>query len=111
MERDSLAYKTRRKMQVMASKVMPDSVMSKFYFKVVLGKKLNLKNPQTFNEKLQWLKLNYLPKNPLVIQCADKFRVRDFIKSQGFENKLVPLLGDWSDARNIDWNVLPQKFV
>ena len=65
MERDSLAYKIRRKMQVMASKVMPDSVMSKFYFKVVLGKKLNLKNPQTFNEKLQWLKLNYLPKNLL----------------------------------------------
>lgn len=111
MERDSLAYKIRRKMQVLASMVMPDSVMSKFYFKVVLGKKLNLKNPQTFNEKLQWLKLNYLPNNPLVIQCADKFRVRDFIKSQGFENKLVPLLGDWSDARKIDWNGLPQKFV
>lgn len=111
MERDSLAYKTRRKMQVLASKIMPDSVMSKFYFKVVLGKKLNLENPQTFNEKLQWLKLNYLPNNPLVIQCADKFRVRDFIKSQGFENKLVPLLGDWSDARKIDWPKLPQKFV
>ena len=111
MERDSLAYKTRRKIQVLASKVMPDSVMSKFYFKVVLGKKLNLENPQTFNEKLQWLKLNYLPNNPLVIQCADKFKVRNFIKSQGFENKLVPLLGDWSNARKIDWNKLPKKFV
>ncbi|SHJ34393.1 ATP-grasp fold amidoligase family protein [Fibrobacter sp. UWP2] len=111
MERDSLAYKIRRKMQVMASKVMPDSVMSKFYFKVVLGKKLNLKNPQTFNEKLQWLKLNYLPKNTLVVQCADKYRVREFIKQKGFEDKLVPLLGDWDDARKIDWSKLPKKFV
>ncbi len=111
MERDSLAYKIRRKMQVMASKVMPDSVMSKFYFKVVLGKKLNLKNPQTFNEKLQWLKLNYLPKNLLAIQCADKYRVREFIKQKGFEDKLVPLLGDWDDARKIDWSKLPKKFV
>ena len=111
MERDSLAYKIRRKIQVLASKVMPDSLMSKFYFKVVLGKKMNLENPQTFNEKLQWLKLNYFPNNPLVIQCADKYRVRDYIKKKGFEDKLVPLIGDWDDARKIDWSKLPQKFV
>ena len=74
MERDSLAYKTRRKMQVLASKIMPDSVMSKFYFKVVLGKKLNLENPQTFNEKLQWLKIN--DHNPLYTQYADKYAVK-----------------------------------
>lgn len=111
MERDSLAYKIRRKIQVLASKIMPDTVMSKFYFKVVLGKKLNLDNPQTFNEKLQWLKLNYFPKKPLVVQCADKYSVREFIKFQGFEKNLVPLLGDWDDARKIDWTKLPQKFV
>jgi hypothetical protein len=111
MERDSLAYKIRRKIQVLASKIMPDAVMSKFYFKIVLGKKMNLDNPQTFNEKLQWLKLNYLPKNPLVVQCADKFKVREYIKQKGFEEKLVPLLGDWDSAGKIDWSKLPKKFV
>ena len=111
MERDTKLYKIRRQIQVLASKIMPDAIMSKFYFKVVLGKKLNIKNPQTFNEKLQWLKLNYLPKNSLVVQCSDKFKVREYIKQKGFEEKLVPLLGDWDDARKIDWSKLPQKFV
>ena len=111
MERDSNLYKIRRHIQVLASKIMPDALMSKFYFKVVLGKKLNIKNPQTFNEKLQWLKLNYLPKNPLVVQCADKFKVREYIKQKGFEEKLVPLLGDWDSAGKIDWSKLPKKFV
>jgi len=111
MERDSLAYKIRRKIQVAASKVIPDSVLSKFYFKVVLGKKLNLKNPQTFNEKLQWLKLNYLPKNPVVVQCADKYRVREYVSQKGFGDKLVPLVGDWDNAKKIEWEKLPQKFV
>ncbi len=72
---------------------------------------MNLDNPQTFNEKLQWLKLNYLPKNPLVVQCADKFKVREYIKQKGFEEKLVPLLGDWDSAGKIDWSKLPKKFV
>lgn len=111
MERDSLLYKLRRKGQVLASKVFSDEFMSKLYFRIVLKKSMNLRNPQTFNEKLQWLKLNYLTKNPLVIQCADKYRVRDYIKQKGLENTLVPLLGDWDDARKINWDKLPQKFV
>lgn len=111
MERDSLLYKLRRKGQVLASKVFSDEFMSKLYFRIVLKKSMNLRNPQTFNEKLQWLKLNYLTKNPLVIQCADKYRVRDYIKQKGLEKTLVPMLGDWDDARKIDWNKLPQKFV
>lgn len=111
MERSSLAYKIRRKIQVAASWIVPDTVLSKFYFKVVLGKKLNLKNPQTFNEKLQWLKLNYLPKNTLVVQCADKYRVREYVSQKGFGDKLVPLVGEWDNAKKIEWERLPQKFV
>lgn len=62
MERDSFLYKSRRKGQVLAHKLLPDAFMSKLYFKIVLKKELNLDNPQTFNEKIQWCKLNYLPK-------------------------------------------------
>lgn len=75
MERDSLLYKARRKCQVLAHKVVSNETMSKLYFKIVLHKKLNLKNPQTFNEKIQWLKLYYYPKNLLVVNGSDKYAV------------------------------------
>ena len=111
MERDSVIYKTRRKIQVLAHKIFSDETMSKFYYRVVLKKNLNLKNPQTFNEKLQWLKLNYYSNNPLVVKCSDKFAVRDFIKEKGYEDLLVPLIGNWEKPEEIDWTKLPQKFV
>ena len=111
MERDSLLYKVRRKAQVLAHKIVSNETLSKFYFKVVLHKDLNLKNPQTFNEKIQWMKLYYYPKNPLVVQAADKFAVRDYIKAKGYGDKLVPLAGVWDRAEDIDWDKLPDKFV
>lgn len=111
MERTSIVYKSRRKMQVMAHKIFPDEFMSKLYYRIVLKKKLNLNNPKTFNEKLQWCKLYYYPQNPLVVQCADKYAVREYITKEGYGDKLVPLLGSWDNARDIDWKQLPDKFV
>ncbi len=111
MERDSIAYKTRRKMQVIAHKLLPDTLMSKVYFKLVLGKKLDIKNPKTFNEKLQWLKLYYYPENKTVVQCSDKYAVRKYIEEKGYGDTLVPLLGTWEKAEDITWDNLPEKFV
>ena len=111
MERDSFIYKTRRKIQVVAHKLFSNEFMSKLYFKIVLKEKLDLKNPRTFNEKLQWLKLYYYPQNDLAVKCADKYRVREYIKDKGYENTLVPLLGAWDNVEDIDWDSLPNKFV
>jgi len=111
MERDSLLYIVRRKGQVLAHKFIPDEIMSKFYYKIVLKKSLNLTNPQTFNEKLQWLKLNYFPKQPLVVKCADKYAVREYITEQGYKDLLVSLLDVWKNADEIKWEELPNKFV
>lgn len=111
MERDSFLYKARRKMQVIGHKLLPDSTMSKLYFKIVLGKKLNLDNPQTFNEKIQWCKLNYYPKSKRVVVCADKYAVRKYIKKKGYENTLTPLIGSWNNANEIEWDKLPDQFV
>lgn len=111
MERDSFLYKARRKCQVIAHKIVSDEAMSKLYFKIVLHKKLNLDNPQTFNEKIQWMKLYYYPKNPLVVNGSDKYAVRDYIEKKGYGNKLVPLLGVWDKAEDIDWEKLPDRFV
>ncbi len=111
MERDSVAYKVRRKLQIVAHKILSDEFLSKIYFKIVLKKELDLKNPKTFNEKLQWLKLYYFPKNPKVIQCSDKYAVREYIISKGYSSTLVPLLGVWDNVKDINWKQLPKSFV
>lgn len=111
MERTSFIYKIRRKTQVLAHKIFPDEAMSKLYYKVVLKKKLDLENPQTFNEKLQWLKLYYFPRNSLAVQCADKYAVRKHIEQKGYGDRLVPLLGSWKSAEEIEWDALPNRFV
>ena len=111
MERDSFLYKARRKMQVIAHKFFSDETMTKFYYRIVLHKKLNLKNPKSFNEKLQWMKLYYCPNNPLVVNGADKYAVRDYITQKGYGDRLVPLLGVWDNANDIKWDILPDKFV
>lgn len=111
MERNSFFYKVRRTAQVIAHKFISNETMSKFYFKIVLKKSLNLDNPQTFNDKMQWLKLYYYPNNETVVKCADKYAVREYIKDKGYGSLLVPLVGHWKHAKNIDWNKLPDKFV
>ena len=113
MDRNSIFYKIRRKGQVLAHKVVPDEKMCEFYSRILLKKKVDLKNPKTFNEKIQWLKLHYYPGNQLVVQCADKYRVREYVKDKGLENILVPLLGDWNTANELlgGWEKLPKKFV
>ena len=57
---------------------------SKIMYRAVMHKKLNLKKPTTFNEKLCWLKLRYFPNDELVIKCADKYAVRNYISQKGY---------------------------
>lgn len=73
------------------------------------GKTLNLENPKTFNEKIQWLKL--YDSTPLKTKLADKYRVRDWIKETIGEEFLVPLLGVWDSFDEIDFSALPDQFV
>ncbi len=73
------------------------------------GYPLNLDNPKTFNEKIQWLKLYY--HNPLMTKCADKVAVRDYIKEKIGAEYLIPIIGVYDNVDDIDWDVLPDKFV
>lgn len=81
------------------------SVMYKYY----IGKKLNLENPRTFNEKLQWLKL-YNRKDVYTIM-VDKYKVRDYVSKKIGEEHLIPLLGAWDRVDEIDFDALPNEFV
>lgn len=111
MDRNSFLYKVRRKMQTIAFSILPHDTLSKFYYRIYLHEGLNIDNPQTLNEKLQWYKLNYCPNNSLVVQCSDKYQVRSYIEEKGYGSYLVGLIGVWEDAKDIDWDKLPQKFV
>lgn len=88
---------------------MPDREYLEKIFKAVMGYPLNLDNPQTFNEKLQWLKL--YDHKPEYTMMVDKYRVRDYIAEQLGEEYLIPLLGVWDDPDEIDFSQLPDQFV
>ena len=74
-----------------------------------MDKKLDLKNPQTFNEKLQWLKLYWRDDNAVI--CADKYLVREFVKEKGLEHTLNKLHGVYKSVDEINLNNLPSKFA
>lgn len=87
------------------------TVASDYIYRRTFHKRLNLKQPKTFNEKLMWLKLNIYKDNKLVTQCVDKYKVRDYVISLGCEEILNPLIGAWDRADEIPFDTLPQKFV
>lgn len=88
---------------------MPDEKYIKLRFKCIMGKKLNLDNPVTYNEKLQWLKL--YNRDPKYTQLVDKYAVREYVKEKIGEEYLIKLLGVWDKADEIDFDSLPSKFV
>ncbi len=88
---------------------MTDAEYLKKMYKARLGKPLNLSSPQTFNEKLQWLKL--YNRKPEYTMMADKYKVRDYIAEKLGEEYLIPLLGVCNDPNEIDFDNLPDQFV
>lgn len=79
------------------------------WYQLHVGKKLDLENPKTFNEKIQWLKLYDC--KPIKSVLADKILVRDYIKEKIGENFLVPMIGVWDSFDEINFAVLPDQFV
>lgn len=78
-------------------------------FRKRLGEEPNLESPKTYNEKLQWLKLNW--RDDLARTCADKFLLRSYVEERVGEKYLVPLLHVYEDPSNIDLSILPKKFA
>ena len=87
-----------------------DKSYLKLAFRAKMGYPLNLKNPITFSEKLQWLKL--YDRNPLYTTLVDKYAVRRYIADKIGEEYLIPLVGGpWNSAEEIDFDALPEQFV
>jgi len=88
---------------------MPDKMILRLCYRAYVGKPLNLKKPELFTEKLQWLKL--YNRNPEHSRLVDKYDVRSYIEKQLGDGYLVPLLGVWDKFDDIDFSMLPDKFV
>ncbi|MGJ0576531.1 ATP-grasp fold amidoligase family protein [Xenorhabdus bovienii] len=92
------------------SKYCPELVTKRLYYRA-FGKSLNIDNPNTFNEKLQWLKLKKYKNNSLVTLCADKHSVREYIINSGCSEILNEIYYSWDNVDEINWDKLPNKFV
>ncbi len=88
---------------------MPDEKYLKYKFKFTLGYDLNLAQPQTFNEKLQWLKL--YDRNPLYTIMVDKYKAKEYVANIIGKEHIVPILGVWDSPNEIDFDKLPNQFV
>ncbi len=89
-------------------KISPELTL-RILFRIKTKKKLSLTNPQTYNEKIQWIKL--YDKNPLMPVCSDKYHVREYISSKGLGHLLNDLLWEGFNAENIPFDELPNQFV
>lgn len=78
-------------------------------FKERLGRELDLENPIKYNDKIQWLKLNW--RDPLAIKCADKYEVRKFVTERIGEKYLNELYGVYESVDEINIDILPKSFV
>lgn len=88
---------------------LPDKSMLKLQYRIKLKRKLNLKKPERFTEKIQWYKVNY--RNSVMHTCVDKYEVREFVKSKGLADTLVELYGVYDSVADIDFSTLPKQFV
>ena len=90
-------------------KLMSDKFYLSVLWKMVMGYELDWKNPKTYNEKLQWLKLH--DRNPLYTTLVDKYRVKQWVANKIGEQYVIPTLAVYNSADEIDLGQLPNQFV
>ena len=90
------------------NKISDEQYVKNLYYSY-FDKNLNLENPKTFNEKINWMKLNY--KNEKATICADKYEVRKYLEDRGYKWLLNDLIGVYENVDEIDVDKLPNRFV
>ena len=88
---------------------MSDEDFLKKVFLLKMGKELDLENPKTFNEKLNWLKL--YDRKPLYTNMVDKYEAKKYVADVIGEEYTIPTLGVWDKFEDIDFDSLPEQFV
>ena len=88
---------------------LPDDFTIKYQYFIRTGRRVNLKNPMRYSEKIQWYKLYY--RTSLITQCADKYAVREFVESRGLGSILNEQYAVYDNAADIDFEKLPQSYA
>lgn len=88
---------------------MSDEKYLKIIYRFAIGRKLNLDNPKTFNEKLQWLKIH--DHNPQYSIMVDKYAAKKYVADKIGTEYIIPTIGVWDKFEDIDFDLLPNKFV
>lgn len=88
---------------------VPAETFLKRIYKIRMGKELNLENPVTYTEKLQWLKL--YDHRPEYSTMVDKYAVKQYVAEKIGAEYVIPLLGVWERVEDIDFDALPDRFV
>lgn len=89
--------------------LFPTKLYVRMLFCLKMGYKLNLKNPKTFSEKLQWLKI--YNRRPEYKRMVDKATVKDYVAGLIGDKYIIPTIGKWEKPEDIDWEQLPNQFV
>ena len=88
---------------------MDDKSFLSLTYKVHFGHKINWENPSTFNEKLQWLKINN--RNPQYIKLVDKYEVKNYVSEIIGDKYIIPTLGVWDRVEDVPFEDLPDQYV
>ena len=90
-------------------KPIPDEIYIQIYYFAKFKRFANLKNPKTYNEKLNWLKLH--DRNPLYTTLVDKYEVKEYVASIIGKEYIIPTIGVWEHFDDINFDQLPNQFV
>lgn len=108
MKTPRIIQKVLQYMRCKLFKLLPETVV-KMEFRRHTGYSLNLKNPKTYNEKIQWMKLYWYDEK--ACKCADKYSVREYVESKGLKGILNDVYGVFDSPEEINFDKLPDKFV
>ena len=100
---------TMRDTAKMLTRCLPDRMYLSIAYRAKLGRKLNLNAPKTFNEKIQWVKLNM--HDPALNTLVDKYLVKDVVANFIGKDYIIPTIGAWTSFDDIDFSTLPDQFV
>lgn len=106
---DKLYLRTKYRMAMFLGAVWSEEHYARWFYHLYTGKKLNLQNPRYFDEKLWWLKLNN--RDPLLTKCSDKHAVRDYVKTCGYEDILIPQVDVLDDPAQVDFKKYTEEVV
>lgn len=106
-----LYFRNPRKLVLRLLPLLPfsDESYLKMWYRISYGERLNLEEPKTYNEKLQWLKL--FDRKPLYTTLVDKYAVKRYVTDKIGEKYVIPLIAVWNNPSEIDFESLPEQFV